>query len=108
VSIAPSRGTALPFSAVPLSTRALLAAMIAIFAACAMWLGFTPTRRTRFAFASLAVIAMLGGLALLAACGGGGGGGGGQTGTPAGTYTVTVTATAGTQTAKTTVSVTVQ
>ncbi len=65
------------------------------------------TRRARLAFAPLAIFAMLGGLALLAACGGGGGGGG-MTGTPAGTYVVTIKATAGTQTATTTVSVVVQ
>jgi hypothetical protein len=91
-------------------SSAALAALIAMLAAFAMWLaGSTMQRRPtrmRLAFAPLAVVAMLGGLVLLAACGGGGGGG--QTGTPAGTYTVTVTATAGTQTAKTTVSVTVQ
>jgi hypothetical protein len=84
--------------------------MIAILAAFAMWLAGSAMQRrparARLAFAPLAVAAMLGGLTVLAACGGGGGGG--QTGTPAGTYTVTVTATAGTQTAKTTVSVTVQ
>jgi hypothetical protein len=60
------------------------------------------------AFAALAMFAMLGGLTLLAACGGGGGGSGGQTGTPAGTYVVTIKAIAGTQTATTTVSVVVQ
>lgn len=50
---------------------------------------------------------LVGGLALLAACGGGGSVA--QTnGTPAGTYTVTIHATLGAQTATTTVSVTVQ
>jgi Divergent InlB B-repeat domain len=53
--------------------------------------------------------ALVGGLALLAACSTGDGGGTPPaSGTPAGTYPVTVTATAGTQTATTTVSVTVQ
>ena len=83
--------------------------MFALFAMFVMWARGGTSQRVRLAFAPLAVIAMLAGLTLLAACGGGGGGGGGgQTGTPAGTYTVTVTATAGAQTANTTVSVTVQ
>jgi len=112
--IGPLSTMSLPTRVVPLSTRTLLAAMvamvIAMFAAFAMWFGgASPRRRMRLAFAPLAMFAMVAGLALLAACGGGGGGGGGgQTGTPAGTYTVTVTATAGTQTATTNVSVTVQ
>jgi hypothetical protein len=95
---------------VPLNARcAVLATTIALFAAFALWLGAGPQRRrTRFAAAPLAAFAMVVGLAFLAACGGGGGGGGGQTGTPPGTYTVKITATAGTQSATTTVSVTVQ
>jgi hypothetical protein len=57
----------------------------------------------------LPVAALVGGLALLAACGGSGTGGTPPTsGTPAGTYSVTVTATAGPQTATTVVSVVVQ
>jgi peptidoglycan/LPS O-acetylase OafA/YrhL len=57
----------------------------------------------------LPVAALVGGLALLAACGGSGTGGTPPTsGTPAGTYSVTVTATAGAQTATTVVSVVVQ
>jgi hypothetical protein len=57
----------------------------------------------------LRVTALVGGLALLAACGGSGTGGTPPTsGTPAGTYSVTVTATAGAQTATTVVSVVVQ
>jgi len=51
--------------------------------------------------------ALVGGLALLAACGGTGGPPP-ASGTPAGTYSVTVTATAGAQTATTVVSVVVQ
>jgi hypothetical protein len=87
----------------------MMTALVAMFGAFAMWFaGAHPRQRTRLALAPLDVVAMLGGLALLAACGGGGAGGGGQTGTPAGTYNVTVTATAGAQTAKTFVSVTVQ
>jgi hypothetical protein len=56
--------------------------------------------------------ALIGGLAVLAACQTGGGGSGAgtppATGTPAGTYTVTIHATAGSQTSTTTVTVVVQ
>jgi len=57
----------------------------------------------------LRAAALVGGLALLAGCGGSGSGGTQpSSGTPAGSYTVTITATAGVQTASTTVSVVVQ
>jgi hypothetical protein len=85
-----------------------LAAMLTLLLGTFAMRRGASTRHARLAFAPLAMFAMLGALALLAACGGGGGGGGGQTGTPAGTYVVTIKATAGTQTATTTVSVVVQ
>jgi hypothetical protein len=70
-----------------------------------IFLLFTAPRARRI----LRVAALVGGLALLAACGGSGTGGTQPTsGTPAGTYSVTVTATAGTQTATIVVSVIVQ
>jgi uncharacterized repeat protein (TIGR02543 family) len=81
--------------------RLPLLVLAAIFAMCLM-LPSTRGRRT------LSSAALVGCLALLAACGGGGGGGGTVTGTPAGTYTVTVNATSGAQSANTTVSVIVQ
>jgi hypothetical protein len=103
----PSSGVGASTSALR-TIRAMLIAMLTwLFAAFAMRLGAASSHRARLALGPLAMLAMVAGLALLAACGGGGGGGG-QTGTPAGTYTVTVTATAGTQTATTNVSVTVQ
>ena len=72
-------------------------------------LGFLLLISARRARRILRVAALVGGLALLAACGGSGTGGTPPaSGTPAGTYSVTVTATAGTQTATTVVSIIVQ
>jgi hypothetical protein len=63
------------------------------------------SRRTR---RIVGTVALVGGLALLAACGGGNGGGPQPSGTPANTYPVVVKAVAGAQTATSTVDVIVQ
>jgi hypothetical protein len=94
---------------VPLLNAATLLAMLAgmMLVSLASPRGATPALRLRRVAPALATLVAFAGLALLAACGGSGGGAT-PTGTPAGTYTINITAKAGTQTATTSVSVTVQ